>query len=254
MPISYTQIPANIRVPLFWAEVDGSMAGIPTVNLRGILCGTMLAGPSFSINAATWTTGNATITTSAAHGVAVGGKVTISGVNPVGYNGSYTAGTGTTGSTLVVPIPSNPGTYVSGGTVYVSTGAVGTAVPNVPIPIGSQAMAEEFFGPGSELAQMFRAFYANNFANEVWGFRYRSQRAVRQRPAPSRSLRRRPQRGRSIFTSLASTCRSISVRRIQPRRSPLRWPPRSTTWKRRRCRSVPLQRQMRLTSRRTSKA
>src|SRR5215831_4741726 len=104
MPISYTQIPSNIRVPLFWAEVDGSMAGIPTVNLRAILTGTMLAGPTFNITAATWATGNATITTSAPHGATVGQKVIISGVNPVGFNGTYTLGTGTTGSTLVVPI------------------------------------------------------------------------------------------------------------------------------------------------------
>ena len=30
-------------------------------------------------------------------------------------------------------------------------------------------MADEFFGPGSEMSRMFQAYYSNNFANEVWG-------------------------------------------------------------------------------------
>ena len=44
----------------------------------------------------------------------------------------------------------------------------GTKPPNVPIPIGTQAQADEFFGQGSELSRMFAAFFKNNFANEVW--------------------------------------------------------------------------------------
>src|SRR5215831_10310618 len=104
MPISFANIPANIKVPLYWVEVDPSMAGMPSINLRALLVGTMLAGPSFTITTVTWTTGNATYTTSAPHSATVGSKVTISGVNPAGYNGTFTCGTGTTGSTIVVPI------------------------------------------------------------------------------------------------------------------------------------------------------
>ena len=89
MPISFSQIPANIKVPLYWAEVDPSMAGLPSINLRALMVGTM--------------TGD------------------------------------------------------------------GTATPEEPIPIGSQAMADAFFGPGSELGRMFQSYYSNNFANEVWG-------------------------------------------------------------------------------------
>ena len=47
--------------------------------------------------------------------------------------------------------------------------ADGDAVPDVPIPIGSQNQADQHFGPGSELSRMFQAYYSNNFANEVWG-------------------------------------------------------------------------------------
>jgi phage tail sheath gpL-like len=88
MPISFAQIPANIKVPLYWVEVDPSMAGLPTLRLRALLVGTM----------------------------------TVDGV----------------------------------------------AEPDVPIAIGTMAQAEEQFGAGSELARMFRTFFANNFANEVW--------------------------------------------------------------------------------------
>jgi phage tail sheath gpL-like len=88
MPISFANIPSNIKVPLYWVEVDPSMAGLPSINLRCLLIGT-----------------------------AVGG----------------------------------------------------TAPYDIAVPIGSQAQADAQFGEGSELARMFLAYYANNFANEVWG-------------------------------------------------------------------------------------
>lgn len=46
--------------------------------------------------------------------------------------------------------------------------ADGTAPPDIPVPIGSQAQADQAGGLGSELSRMFKAFFANNFANEVW--------------------------------------------------------------------------------------
>ncbi len=47
--------------------------------------------------------------------------------------------------------------------------AQGQVPEDIPLPIGSQAQADQAFGLGSELSRMFKAFYANNFANEVWG-------------------------------------------------------------------------------------
>ncbi|MCP3475146.1 hypothetical protein NLM33_33010 [Bradyrhizobium sp. CCGUVB1N3] len=88
MPISFANIPQNIKVPLYWVEVDPSMAGLPTINLRALLVGVMKGG---------------------------------------------------------------------------------TATHDIAVPIGSQAQADAQFGEGSELARMFKAFFANNFANEVWG-------------------------------------------------------------------------------------
>jgi phage tail sheath gpL-like len=89
MPISFSNIPQNIKVPLYWVEVDPSMAGLSSINLIGLLVGVKIAA--------------------------------------------------------------------------------GTAAPDVPIPIGSQAQADAAYGAGSELSRMFQAFFANNFANEVWG-------------------------------------------------------------------------------------
>jgi len=40
---------------------------------------------------------------------------------------------------------------------------------DVPTPVGTQADADDLYGQGSELAAMFKACFANNFAHEVWG-------------------------------------------------------------------------------------
>jgi len=89
MPVSFANIPANWKLPLYWVEVDPSRAGIWTIRQPALL---------------------------------VGIKTTD-----------------------------------------------GVALPDVPIPIGTQAQADKQFGQGSHLALMFAAFFANNFAHEVWG-------------------------------------------------------------------------------------
>ena len=43
MPVSFNNIPANLRVPLFYAEVDNSQAGIFSQNLRALLIGQRLS-------------------------------------------------------------------------------------------------------------------------------------------------------------------------------------------------------------------
>ena len=89
MPIAFQNIPSDWRIPLYWAEIDPSMAGLGRPRQPAILVGTMLPG--------------------------------------------------------------------------------GDAVPDVAQPIATQAQADARFGIGSELSRMFTAFFANNFANEVWG-------------------------------------------------------------------------------------
>ena len=46
--------------------------------------------------------------------------------------------------------------------------ASGTALPDVPIPIPSQADARQLFGFGSMLDAMVESFTSNNFAQELW--------------------------------------------------------------------------------------
>jgi phage tail sheath gpL-like len=89
MPVSFANIPANIKVPLYYVEVDPSMAGLPSINLIALMVGVMTSS--------------------------------------------------------------------------------GKATHDIAIPIGSQAQADQAFGPGSELSRMFQAYYSNNFANEVYG-------------------------------------------------------------------------------------
>jgi phage tail sheath gpL-like len=98
MPISFDQIPANWRMPLYWVEVDESQAGRPIVRQPGLIVGSMIAATP---------------------------------APPVGV-------------------------------------VAGTAVPDVPKPIGTQSQADNEYGPGSELASMVRAWLANNFAQELW--------------------------------------------------------------------------------------
>jgi phage tail sheath gpL-like len=43
MPVSFNSIPSNWRMPLYWVEVDPSMAGYPTSRLISLVFGTMLS-------------------------------------------------------------------------------------------------------------------------------------------------------------------------------------------------------------------
>ena len=88
MPISFSNIPADWKLPLYWVELDPSKAGLWTIKQPSLLVGIM--------------------------------------------------------------------------------SAEGVGAPDVALPIGTQAQADQQFGQGSHLACMFRAFFANNFANEVW--------------------------------------------------------------------------------------
>jgi phage tail sheath gpL-like len=88
MPVSFSSIPQNWKMPLYWVEVDPSMAGYPRSNLISLIIGTMTAD--------------------------------------------------------------------------------GTAVPNVPIPVPSQADARQLFGYGSMLDAMVQSFTTNNWAQELW--------------------------------------------------------------------------------------
>lgn len=74
-------------------------------------------GVTINTQTPTYSAPNITLSTSTPHGFSVGQTVTISDVTPSGYNGTWTTQAGTTGSTLVVNIGSNPGAITVGGNV-----------------------------------------------------------------------------------------------------------------------------------------
>lgn len=70
-----------------------------------------------TLTAISWTSNQVTATTTSAHGVAVGQWFQIQGCLPVGYNGWAQAQLGTTGSTLVWNLATNPGAETQLGTL-----------------------------------------------------------------------------------------------------------------------------------------
>ena len=81
--------------------------------------------PTSTVTNATWSSGTATIT--AANGFTSGQTVYVSGVNPSGYNGTFTVlASGLSSSQFEYSLGTNPGTYSSGGTAtWWDTDAVG---------------------------------------------------------------------------------------------------------------------------------
>jgi hypothetical protein len=107
-----THVPSNVKILVQFADSDTTVQYASfVVNLdNGAYLNTI------GNQTPTGTT-NITIATATSHNVAVGNKVTISGVTPAGYNGTWTAQSGTTGSTLVLDIGNNPGQITYGGQI-----------------------------------------------------------------------------------------------------------------------------------------
>ena len=81
-----------------------------------------------TVSNATWSSGTATLTVSTTAGITTGNSLTVTGINPNGYNsnsstGGYTTLTVVDGTHLSYSLASNPGSYVSGGNVATSAGS-----------------------------------------------------------------------------------------------------------------------------------
>jgi hypothetical protein len=85
------------------------------------------AQAAITITGATWASGVATYTASATEVLTTGDEVTITGISPAGYNVSGDV-TVTSGTTFTIPIAVNPGSYVSGGSIPASGGALNVRV------------------------------------------------------------------------------------------------------------------------------
>ena len=75
-----------------------------------------------AVSSIAWSSGVATVTTTAAHGLLTGDTTNITLINslPAGYQGTY-IGTVTGSTTITYPLASNPGTETTAGTAYLSS-------------------------------------------------------------------------------------------------------------------------------------
>lgn len=97
---------------------------------------------------ATWSGGQATYTTTSAHGIAPGMTFSIVGCTPAGYNGTFIALPGTTGSTIVAAIASNPGMISVEGSLAASLYA-SAGVPATEYSIASVFYTTLNYAPSS---------------------------------------------------------------------------------------------------------
>lgn len=83
------------------------------------------AWASINVNTVTWSVGVATATMASNHGIKPNQTFTLQGIVAAtiagGYNGTFIALPGTTGTALVYALADDPGAYVSGGTLLKST-------------------------------------------------------------------------------------------------------------------------------------
>ena len=142
--VNFYRLGSNIRVavaidPVLADLAGGSISGPVSWDFsQQRLIPYVAAYPANVITAASWAStsgGTATLTTTTAHGVTVGSDFTISGITPAAYNGTFTAITGTTGSTLkyLLPEASTPGAGTAFGTLVAGGGALSVQVLELQI-------------------------------------------------------------------------------------------------------------------------
>ncbi|MFA6313933.1 MAG: hypothetical protein WCV99_07035 [Sterolibacterium sp.] len=118
--------PLNPRTPLASATTPTSTVGT-------------------SVSSAAWSGNVVVIATTAAHGRSSGQQVTVSGVTPSGYNGTYAISVIDT-SHFAYSLASNPGTYASGGTVKINAGIKNVQSSDTSLPYsGSLPLNTNFY-------------------------------------------------------------------------------------------------------------
>lgn len=135
---------ANYRANLqTWENTSTVLAG---VNAQGqfFTGGTtpIQGSTTVAINTQTPTgTTDISVTTASNHGISVGQTVVVAGITPAGYNGTWVARAGTTGTTLVLPIGSNPGAITVAGTVTQNSqvGITALSANNTPLVVRGAA-------------------------------------------------------------------------------------------------------------------
>ena len=94
--------------PVVTGRVDGSWTvGMPQVAPLN----------AFTVTGASWALGVATLNVASTFGLRVGEEMGVAGVSPAGFNGTRRKITAVTASSVSFQLGSNPGTFVSGGTI-----------------------------------------------------------------------------------------------------------------------------------------
>jgi hypothetical protein len=109
------------------------------------------------LSAISWTGGVVTATTSAQHGVTPGMWFQIAGVSPSGYNGWFQAQAGTTGSTLVYDLATNPGSETVLGTLVTNLYA-SSGIPSTEFSLATAFNAALSFNPAGFVPPFGYAF------------------------------------------------------------------------------------------------
>jgi cyclophilin family peptidyl-prolyl cis-trans isomerase len=108
-------------------HLDSGELAMPGVKV--VLNGTLTNPISNTVSAASWAAGVATITLSAPSVLQAGDTVTISGMTPAGFNGTFTVTKVPTASTFTFALATNPGAATAFGTA-VETGVTATMTTN----------------------------------------------------------------------------------------------------------------------------
>lgn len=125
------QIGSTIRALWAWEDINSnswlgvganqSLSAIVDNGAKTITPQTTDASTSITVTGASWSAGVATLTFSTSFPFQPGATVVVSGVSPSGYNGTYVLTAGGSGS-ISYAIASDPGSYVSGGTIVSAQG------------------------------------------------------------------------------------------------------------------------------------
>lgn len=101
------------------SDADAGSYGKANLGWVGFISADPL-GTQYPVTNATWSSGTATITIGTHH-IRVGQTVVAASISPSGYNTTASVVTGVASTTISYAVVSNPGAYVSGGTITVST-------------------------------------------------------------------------------------------------------------------------------------
>jgi hypothetical protein len=176
-------------------EIEGS--GGPTIHSIGNTAVTPGSTIFFSMNTnwtttgscmnqavtnASWASSTATVTVGS-NVINTGSKVTISGVTPSGYNGTYSVKSATS-KTISYALSTNPGTYASGGTailpapctqanVYSTTGTTFTQVgPTMAVSMGGTDKLGVVYLGNNENGAFTGSYSLQNimvdYTNHIW--------------------------------------------------------------------------------------